>query len=125
MDIDKSTKRDINKVVKKLKEMAKNIDNSVERTVWKCVLDLQRKSANIAPVKLGDLRGSATSNVTVVNDQVIGEMGFGEDYALAQHENLTWKHPVGGEAKYLEKPYLENKERYTKAIERAVKGELK
>jgi hypothetical protein len=121
MDIDKSTKRDINKVIGKLKEMAKNIDNSVEKSIWDCVLDLQGKSSRLAPVDTGDLRGSATSSVI----NLIGEVGFGEEYALEQHENLTFNHPRGGQAKYLENPFVENKEKYKKRIERAIKGELK
>lgn len=121
MATDASTKKDIAKVIGNLKNMAKGIDNSIEKAIWDCVLDLQGKSSRIAPVDTGDLRGSATSEVK----DLIGEVGFGEEYALEQHENLTFNHPRGGQAKYLENPFVENKEKYKRRIERAVKGELK
>ena len=50
-----------------------------------------------AMVGTGDLVG------TCVVDQI---------YARAQHENLDWKHPRGGQALYLSQPLLENYPRY-------------
>jgi hypothetical protein len=53
-----------------------------------------------AMVGTGDLTGK------VVCDQA---------YARAQHENLNWAHPRGGQALYLSQPLLENHPRYLQA----------
>lgn len=99
-------------------------------------MDLQGKAQKLAPKDLADLRGSAYTNVSgkdytvnAGNDsdpsservpQIKGEkmeaiVGFTEPYALRQHEHLEYRH-TEGEAKYLEKPYLANKEKYVKGV---------
>jgi hypothetical protein len=57
--------------------------------------------------RVGD--GMLTGNVEV--DQV---------YAQNQHESLDFKHPRGGQAKYLEQPLMNNYERYLQSIADAV-----
>jgi len=47
------------------------------------------------------------------------EISFNTVYAARQHEELDWRHPLGGEAKYLERPLLENAGRYEKVIGQA------
>lgn len=37
-----------------------------------------------------------------------GKLVVNQAYAQAQHEELTWKHPHGGRAKYLQHPLYEN-----------------
>lgn len=60
-----------------------------------------------APLDLGTLRGSGyVTHPVVEGSKVSLEAGFGgpaEKYALRQHEELAWRHPDGGEAKYFEK----------------------
>lgn len=64
---------------------------------------------NYVPVDTATLKGSGTVLLPEVkNRQVTVTMGYGgnaEDYALIQHENLEFKHPNGGQAKYLEIPF--------------------
>ena len=71
------------------------------------VLDLKGKSQRVAPLEEGDLRGNATAEVKKTNNGFVGEVGFGEEYALRQHENLNYHHNEG-QAKYLEGPLVEN-----------------
>jgi hypothetical protein len=63
-------------------------------------------AVGLVPVDTGVLRDSAIVQEPVVNgDEVTVELGFGgaaSDYAIEQHENLDYKHPNGGQAKYLE-----------------------
>ena len=58
------------------------------------------------PVDLGTLKGSGqVHEPTETADGLRCRMGFGdgaESYAIVQHERLDFKHPDGGEAKYLE-----------------------
>lgn len=87
-------------------------------------LDLKRRAVQRAPIQTGDLRGSADTRVKDNSGQVEGLVGFSSEYAIEQHENLTYNHPRGGEAKFLERPYLENRERYKEYVRRVLAGEL-
>lgn len=42
----------------------------------------------------------------VGHDHLIGQVEVDQVYAHRQHEELTWKHPDGGQAKYLEQPWF-------------------
>ncbi len=75
-------------------------------------LDLEGKSKDRAPVDKGDLKGSGFSE----REGLTAVVGFTEPYALRQHEELRYNHPRGGEAKYLENPYKENKNKYIKHL---------
>lgn len=65
----------------------------------------------IVPVDTGTLKGSGYATFpNSRGNNVIVELGFGgaaKDYAVAQHERTDYRHPEGGEAKYLEKPMME------------------
>lgn len=102
---------------KLLKLMPDNTNNAVHKELQKITLDLQGKAQRLAPVDTGDLRGSAFAEV----DNLDGTVGFTEPYSLSQHENVGFKHPKGGESKYLETPYKENKDKYVDAISKAAK----
>ena len=54
-----------------------------------------------APIDTGMLRASATVK-DVDSDKV--SVGFYTPYAVRQHEELGYRHPKGGKAKYLEDP---------------------
>lgn len=99
--------------------------------VNECVLDLAGNSAKRAPVDKGDLRNNcmaALNGMTIFTQQtptgaipqpsltVFGSVSYSLPYALRQHEELNYKHPHGGEAKYLERPFEERKDRYINRI---------
>lgn len=100
-----------------------------------------------APVEEGTLRGSHSMHSggeRVMTGADLGETapdatpadgGQGSDdlsvvfvantvYAVAQHERTDFAHPMGGEAKWMERVLTENAPQYTRAIGRAVKREL-
>lgn len=86
------------------------------------------QSVQLAPVREGTLRGSAQLALIVNGNRYDGagaleaaivaakaaiavgkltvsaEVSFNTVYAARQHEELTWNHPKGGQAKYLEQP---------------------
>jgi hypothetical protein len=100
-----------------------------------------------APVEEGTLRGSGELGY-VINDRLIegpnaytaarslvtqlarrGELktiavqvAFNTIYAARQHEELSWDHPLGGQAKYAESVLLERGPRYVAAAQRAMAG---
>lgn len=87
--------------------MAKQEDLT-EESMREIVTDIRQVAADRAPVETGTLRGTAYETVVGLFDQVIGSVHFPEKYAARQHEHVEYNHPLGGEAKYLEKTVLEN-----------------
>jgi hypothetical protein len=68
---------------------------------------IMTKAKELTPVKSGFLRGTGHPEPPVMQgDAVTVTLGFGTDYAVYVHENLTARHPVG-QAKFLEQPVLE------------------
>ena len=100
-----------------LAKLPDKTNEAVERELKDITADLQGKAQRLAPVDTGDLRGSAYSEVEGMD----GYVGFTEIYALRQHEDVENRHPRGGQSKFLEQPYKENADKYTKAISDAVK----
>ena len=133
----------LNKINELLRAYPKEAHDAAERQLKKAALDLQGKAQKIAPKDLADLRGSAYSHVSgkmikapsadsepgserfpvLVSADLEAIIGFTEPYALIQHESLNFQH-TDGEAKYLEKPYLENKEKYIDSVGAAIKKAL-
>jgi hypothetical protein len=66
--------------------------------------DLLGRAQREAPVETGTLRQSAEVDLQAVPGGVEAQVSFNTVYAARQHEELTWKHPRGGKAKYLEDP---------------------
>ena len=120
------------------------IETYSARALCDVVLDLLRKSVEKAPVKEGTLRGGAFARIKgVVVGQVVknedptpsfivnrpnfkaknleGEVSFEEPYALIQHEKVNFKHSKGGEAKFLEKAFQQNMQRFIKHLSDSVK----
>lgn len=86
--------------------------------------EIIREAKTLCPVETGALRASgrvellAASNTSFgVNLSFGGEAGSGNvdgesnatdvDYAVIVHEDMTMRHPNGGQAKFLEQPWLE------------------
>ena len=107
----------IDKLNKALKQIPAGSEESVKKSLKEISLDLQGESQRRAPVDTGDLRGSAYTK----QDGLTAEVGFSSPYAVRQHENMQYKHKRGGEAKYLENPFKERRDRYLKDIGDAVK----
>jgi len=81
---------------------------------------------NKVPFRLGALRNSGTvwRDGDVVNME-FGTPGSGaEEYAVIQHETLSFNHPNGGEAKYLENGLDEWAQRIIDAVGESVKNVL-
>ena len=126
-----------------LKIYPASAEKAASKQLAKCALDLQGKAQLQAPKDLGDLRGSAYANVEgkdLIPDspdtdpttpraektkggKLEAVIGFTEPYALIQHEELGFRH-TDGNAKYMEKPYMENKDKYISSIGKAVQNAL-
>lgn len=69
--------------------------------VRKAAEHLLAESRKLVPLDEGTLERSGT--VTMVND-LTAAVSYDTSYAVRQHEELTWRHLPGRQAKYLETP---------------------
>jgi len=81
---------------------------------------LQNSAMNLCPVKEGTLKGSADSDAQVVGDNIEGFVSFDTEYATRQHEEMSYHHAAGTQAKYLQQPYEENIDSYIEALGRYI-----
>jgi len=93
----------------------------VEKGLYRHNLAVMAKSQAIVPIggpptspndpAPGTLRESGTVLLPMWRDNtcecVLGYGGAAEAYALRQHEDLTYQHKAGQQAKYLEQPFDE------------------
>jgi hypothetical protein len=114
--------------------MPANIMREVKEELSEIGRDLQGKSVIAAPIDTGALRGSAFHTVHFADTGLTLIVGFqGLPYIIVQHEkgwlnfmgeygpkDIERYHGGGGE-KFLERPWLENKARYQRAIAGAVR----
>jgi hypothetical protein len=61
------------------------------------------KSRELVPLEEGTLERSGRSQVDA--EALEGVVSYDTVYARRQHEELTWKHSPGRQAKYLEQPF--------------------
>jgi len=110
--------------------------------------DLAGRAQRAAPIDEGTLRASAAIALIVNGTRFDGtgavtaakaaaraaaragslelnaEVSFNTVYAARQHEELDWVHPRGGGPKYLERPLLEQANRYERIIALAVSNTI-
>jgi len=132
-----------------LEELNDKFDKIDQTTAEKIVFamienteDLLGKSMRIAPIDEGTMIGSASARVNHVEiahgdknetpvstggrpkakpgQVVVGEVSYNTPYALRQHEDLTFKHLPGKQAKYLEQPLKENVTKYMENLRDAM-----
>lgn len=97
----------------KLQTLAKKYPGAAAASIYQEGMRVWNFAAKRAPVEFGVLRNTAyVSPPEKGANGVRVEMGFGTQYARRQHEETTWRHPRGGEAKYLENAYTENSQGY-------------
>lgn len=75
------------------------------------------KSQEQVPVEDGDLK--ATGKVTMQGDKAA--ISYGGPYAVYQHELLGLKHLHGGNAKFLERPLVDERDREARIIADAIR----
>ncbi|MFT3951181.1 MAG: hypothetical protein QM689_04405 [Oscillospiraceae bacterium] len=131
---------------KQIKDALKRNPKVTARKVATIGIDLASKSARRAPIESGDLRNNCSAQLngrTIFANQsgvptavsatkATASVGYSLPYALRQHEELGYSHDrtdgykradgstvnmvAGGESKFLEKPFEENKQKYIDMI---------
>lgn len=107
----------------KLKQLSKIAEQKAEEELADIALDLGGKASNEAPILNGDLRGDLAKPEK--RDKMSWRIGSTLPYTRRQHEHTEYRHPRGGGAKFLEKPFNANVNRYIKMISEAISKGLK
>lgn len=76
----------------------------IEREMTDLTADLLARSKPLVPRDKSTLVRSGTREVRRVGNRIEGRVTYNTPYAARQHEETTWRHPRGGQAKYLEQP---------------------
>lgn len=84
---------------------------SLSAALFASAVDVANKADSLVPVDEGILRASQSitppKSLGTNPSARITYGGPSAPYALIQHERLDYDHPKGGQAKYLEEPFLE------------------
>lgn len=82
-------------------------------------------SQELTPVQDGVLRASTyVHNPVEVDGEVVSGVGNNVIYAARQHEETSWNHPRGGQAKYMETAMTQNEDAVRQTIINHIKGNL-
>ena len=81
------------------------------------------KARAIVPLETGQLSRSGRAEVDRAG--LLAAVSFDTVYAVRQHEELTWRHPNGRQAKYLETPMRTEADIMGKIIATAIARALK
>ena len=112
----------VQRVMSQVNDLLGQMDDLTVEGMEDIVLDIGSRAAEKAPVKEGHLRESVEVDVETKGSEIIGEIRFTEKYAAKQHEHVQYRHPKGGEAKYLEKAALEKVEQLKRKIGDKLEG---
>lgn len=118
-----------------LEDARRRAHEAAEETLQLVAEDLAGRAARDAPISAapsdggGTLRGTAAVGEIEEAETASGsslsiEVSFSTVYAARQHEEVTWKHPHGGKAKYLESNLLAMGPRYERVLAAKVKEAL-
>ena len=83
---------------------------------------LQRESQKIVPIDTTDLRESASTIAEGTDEHCEVTVGYATNYALFVHEDLEARHKPGKQAKYLERPLREKRDRLRQIVLETVQG---
>lgn len=97
------------------------LSNAAKRGVTDASLFILGDSVQRAPVDTGDLRGSGSTDIQERPSGVEGTIGYNVPYAVEIHENMAMVHPRGGEAKFLENAFTQNREKIEEHIQDAIR----
>jgi hypothetical protein len=69
----------------------------------------------------GTLSEMGKPPAAIPGSKIVGEVGYNKPYAARQHEELSYQHKDGRQAKYLENPLKEFTQQFVQNIADAVK----
>ena len=82
-------------------------------------------SQELTPVQDGVLRAATyVHNPIEVDGEVLSGVGNNTIYAARQHEETSWNHPRGGQAKFMETAMTQNADAVRQTIINHIKGNI-
>lgn len=120
---DKAEVTGAEKLSETLKQFAVKFPELVAKGIHREGLALEEKAMQLVPVDTGRLRQSAYVREGSADGEKKERIGFGAEYALPVHEDLTAHHAVG-QAKFLETPWNETKGGLQDRLARWVSGQV-
>jgi hypothetical protein len=87
------------KLIKALKDHPKIVAPFVQEAIVNSINKIDREASVITPRDTGELIKSLGRDKEF--KPLMGVIQSKKNYALYQHENLTYRHPKGGQAKFL------------------------
>lgn len=110
------------KIQRALSKFPKNTAKYINIAIEKSLRQIQRRTIPLTPHKTGELERSILRGIEI--RPLAGRVYSDKEYAEEQHENTRFKHPIKGQAKFLEKGVAlsENdiKDYFKDALEKAV-----
>jgi len=105
--------------------IAKLMDNKILDEWGKmCSGELLRISREIVPFDQSPLSVSGFNDKDT--DGIEGWFtAYNEEYAARQHEEIDWNHPNGRQAKYLERPFHQNIDKWQEIAKEKMLSEIK
>ncbi len=117
----KSTVQGSLEIQRELAARVKGNAKGMKRGLLKAGLFLQRLSMQIVPVDLNVLRPSANTRAEGSGKATSVIVSYGTDYAVYVHEDLEARHAPGKQAKFLEQPFREKKDRLKRIVMEEIK----
>lgn len=101
------------------------IKDSTTRGVKLAAEHLRSEAVALTPINQGDLRASADVKLlTGAQTGASAAVYYSIIYAARQHEETTWKHPRGGQSKFLQTAANREVDNIKNIVRQAVKGVL-
>lgn len=99
-------------IKKDLQKFLKTVEYKSNNIVWEEAAIAAAHAKALTPFKTGKLEGSVYVRVSRDKRRPGYRLGArahnpddGFDYAWVQHENINYRHPIKGQAKYIEIPF--------------------
>jgi len=102
------------KVRAELKKAARQHREAALAAIYQKGLQIIGQAVELAPVEFATLRRSHYTTLPDGRGNV--DLGFGTIYANRQHEETSWHHPKGGQAKFLEIPLKKAQSGFASAV---------
>ncbi|CAL9607437.1 hypothetical protein SUDANB95_05518 [Actinosynnema sp. ALI-1.44] len=81
------------------------------------------ESRKVVPLEEGTLERSGVA--TVDESELTGAVSYDTVYAVRQHEELTWRHAPGRQAKYLEQPMTDEADTVAELVAAQIRRALR
>jgi hypothetical protein len=122
----------LREISKALEKDTKGVRKAMTQAIYAAGVDVENRAKELVPIDTGNLKSSGDTTVpkSLNSDRVRVETSFGgptkeskegANYALIQHERLDFNHPGGGQAKYLEQPFVEETSKWPEELVRRVR----